>query len=637
MNLTRFLKETDAVTANLTADVLRAFLHETARTLPESQRDFFLQKLQTFQNTVSQNHSKAGTGQSESIHHADNQAKENLYSQVSEIKDALDVIESGDLSLTGTWNEEGGYDDWYSEDGEYGFEDPDHILETIEEACQLAHRCVDLELYREGNELFQRLLALEVCVEGDYADENEESMEWRDLLSYDLVRVDKEAFALEALYACYQALSVEERPQELFWIFEDAGAKELTLEKLLQAGGGELPEWKEFLPLWIRFLGDQTGDRAAKLLEEALLLQDDAACFLETARTFVEHHPQLYLQFLQQALAEEKTAKQRLADQADIAANRSGEKEAERHFSGISGVDLLAVGEEALEKISPGLCIRSRIALLTASCALAQNRQEEAETCWLEAFRSDTGPVSFLRLRIESRDFAKYREKAREIYETLYRESAAQRGSWDPVPSSAALQKNRLNSQNYFALCFFDGAFSLVLSEGMKATKGLGWSGTFMKTGLALFLMYLYRGDTMPAGIMRMCRMAADNLSFEAGEYEKGLLCLAEEENDGLYFWRCFGRWKKQAPMSDGEEAELLSRIDKWIALRTEAIMENNRRNYYGECAAFIAALGEVRESRGERGAKEKQMLHYREQYSRRRAFHEELRRLGMRDSRSRR
>ena len=58
--------------------------------------------------------------------------------------------------------------------------------------------------------------------------------------------------------------------------------------------------------------------------------------------------------------------------------------------------------------------------------------------------------------------------------------------------------------------------------------------------------------------------------------------------------------------------------------------MENNRRNYYGECAGFIAALGEVMESNGEEGAKNRLLEQYRYKYSRRRAFHEELRRYGM-------
>ena len=57
--------------------------------------------------------------------------------------------------------------------------------------------------------------------------------------------------------------------------------------------------------------------------------------------------------------------------------------------------------------------------------------------------------------------------------------------------------------------------------------------------------------------------------------------------------------------------------------------MSENRRNYYGECAAYIAALGEVRESLGEAGAKQRIMTDYKEKYSRRNAFRAELRGYG--------
>ena len=33
--------------------------------------------------------------------------------------------------------------------------------------------------------------------------------------------------------------------------------------------------------------------------------------------------------------------------------------------------------------------------------------------------------------------------------------------------------------------------------------------------------------------------------------------------------------------------------------------MEASRRNYYGECAAYIAAIGEVKELSGEKGGKQ--------------------------------
>ena len=60
--------------------------------------------------------------------------------------------------------------------------------------------------------------------------------------------------------------------------------------------------------------------------------------------------------------------------------------------------------------------------------------------------------------------------------------------------------------------------------------------------------------------------------------------------------------------------------------------MDANRRTYYGECAAFIAALGEVKESRGLNRAKMQIMEQYKKEYSRKRAFHQELRYYGMKN-----
>lgn len=57
--------------------------------------------------------------------------------------------------------------------------------------------------------------------------------------------------------------------------------------------------------------------------------------------------------------------------------------------------------------------------------------------------------------------------------------------------------------------------------------------------------------------------------------------------------------------------------------------MSANRRNYYGECAAYIAALGEVQESLGEAGAKQRLMTSYKDKYFRRSAFREEMRNYG--------
>ena len=70
--------------------------------------------------------------------------------------------------------------------------------------------------------------------------------------------------------------------------------------------------------------------------------------------------------------------------------------------------------------------------------------------------------------------------------------------------------------------------------------------------------------------------------------------------------------------------------IDK----RVHGIVSGQHRNHYESVAALAAALGEVKESRGEAGAKEIQLQKYREEFPRHSALHGELRSYGMTDMR---
>lgn len=510
----------------------------------------------------------------------------------------LQKIAAGKLCLEGELNEE--YDDWYDDCGdEFLFEDPKGVLSTMEKACELVHRCVDAELYQEGYELFSQLWRLEVTVEGSYCEYMESTMGWKELLDNGLIEADVRQLMLDALYLAYKSLSMEERSRVLFEIFDKAGTK-LTLEALLQAGDGELPYWTEFLPHWIDYLGSQAGDTADRLLTEALEMQSDDELFIEMARKYAVEHPQLYEQLLQQGLETD---------------GRDAQWE--------------ALGEEALQKIPQAYRIRSRAALWTSVYALRQNRQEAAQGYWLEAFRSDTSLANYLRLRLESRDFAKYRDSARRIYEEQH-EKHEESG----VCIAKALRENRLSDTVYYGLCFFDGEFHRVLDEAMNVKEALGWSCTFMKTGLALFLLLLYEGDELPPSVGQMCSMAEEALSFRAEEYIQGVpeLTVPEtgKENNISFFGQCVSRWKKATEVPEEEKEKLLARVEQWIEQRTEGIMHNTRRNYYGECADFIAALGEVRESRGVKGAKERVLQSYRARYPRHSAFHQELRARGM-------
>ena len=62
--------------------------------------------------------------------------------------------------------------------------------------------------------------------------------------------------------------------------------------------------------------------------------------------------------------------------------------------------------------------------------------------------------------------------------------------------------------------------------------------------------------------------------------------------------------WKDTTKIENSDRKKILDHIDNLMKKRVEAIMGANRRNYYGECAAYIAAIGEVKEKLGEKNAK---------------------------------
>jgi hypothetical protein len=178
-------------------------------------------------------------------------------------------------------------------------------------------------------------------------------------------------------------------------------------------------------------------------------------------------------------------------------------------------------------------------------------------------------------------------------------------------------------------MLFFDEEFGKVHTMVMDEKNALGWSATFMKQGLALMLLLFYEGAELPAGLRAMSRRAALECGFKTAEYIKGTGLSIEMDDDAL-FWDLFSQWKNNVQIAEGETEQWLSRIDQWIALRVEGIMNNNRRDYYGECASYIAGLGEVWESLGIQSAKARIMEKYKSAYSRRTAFHKALRTYGM-------
>ena len=130
-----------------------------------------------------------------------------------------------------------------------------------------------------------------------------------------------------------------------------------------------------------------------------------------------------------------------------------------------------------------------------------------------------------------------------------------------------------------------------------------------------------------------MLSKIVSSVAFTTEEYRQGVSVEINETNIE-WLWKCFGRFKELHPLTESEQQVYLEWIKMLVKKRLDGIMEGNHRNYYFECAEYIAALGEVLESRGVLNGKQQLMLEYKQNYSRRSAFHKELRTCGMKDGR---
>ena len=563
MNYPTFLKKVDQLTSRCDTDSLKMFIHETARKIPESDRQSFLTTLKAFCDEP------AGISSEEKTNAA------HLSDQIDRFFEALSEIENGIRELESEYNEE--WDDWNdAAEDEFRFADPSGVLNDVALAIRLLHDALDQEEYEKGAELAQRLSDLTIQVSGDY----EDTMRIRDLVSYGLLDIRLEQTVKEAVYLTYMGTREPDRAKAMLIVMDNFADYSISLDDVLQTGQKEI-DLKALLPSWMEELAKRPERTADSLLKEAQDMLQDKNDILNYASRFAESHPILYQNLLQKGL------------------NDSTPEE------------MTQIGLQGMKEIPVNHKIRSKVALLTAKYALKTNNRQTAENCWQEAFRSSPTVVNYLRLRLQSQCWENYAQMAHDIYTSYY----ASEKQWNQKP--------------WAALMFFDSRFDEMIDRFMKPGTGIGWSSTFMKEGIALILMLLDNGSGNRPGMTTMRDIAIQACSFDGEVYCEGTDNISHS-SDSVLFQECFDKWKSQTALPENAHDLWTAKIEQWIALRVSAIMEANRRNYYNECAAFIAALGEVLES-GRPGCKDSLMQQYRAEYSRRRAFHEELRKYGMR------
>ena len=573
MNLMEFLRKVDDRLDSMTYEELRQYVHETARTLGEGERERFLSSLSSAASNTNKTSTDAVGIYSDTV--------SKYKAEAAQILQKLDDLDKGEEFLSSCFNEE--YDDWANSDAdEYFFQDKEHILDCVDRACILIEKCNDAEEYETSYKLVEALENVEVYVTGDYAECEGGSLAIDELDRYDLLEMDWEKVATDGIYAAYCATTMKERASVVFSLICDSRCGFISLENIMQAGKRELPELEQFLPEWVSYLSEIIKERsddpdrnsygpsyyAAKLIEEAGMMSGQSNTQISIAMKCGREIPKLYLDLLNRLI-------------------KDNDYEKAFEISEYALKDLKDSGNEN--------DIHETIAKTAAEIFEHIHNDKKAGETRMETFRIAPSSGNYLSLCLKTRDFdAIYRRQAEDIY----------RKNIDDYVKSDAIYDERHDA---FATALLDGDFEIALDVGLNKEKSLGWSMSFMKQGIALFLLSCYKdepgSESPPREIQNMITVAGVNGLRES-----------------------YYNWKLLRPIPEDVKKRAITKINILLQKRTAAIL-GHYRNYYGECADFIAALGKVRESNGEINAEREILIAYHLQFRRYNAFTKELRR----------
>ncbi len=606
MNLREFTEAVDRETKEMSREELWLLVHSLVRKMPEEAREEFLDLIR--RTRKKETDSKQAYDMNVLARERD---KRDIHELLTRLEEQFHEIEESTLALQAE-----GYEDYSSgywdSDWVYEYEDPEGIGEIFEKADNLIQHCVNDGFYEEAVKLFDLAVGTEV-----YADNGGDGvfLSLKDMVGEHLASVDCERLIANGLYAVYQNTEPDQRAQKLYDYLNCTFFRGTQVEAILSVGQEELEGQEMFWKSWIQLLTDKPGDTVGKYLEEAVLFHCTEEEMIEAAHKAVSLHPGLYLAVVKKLVEND-------------------------------GACALDTGRTALREINVKYKIRGSIALMAADAALKKGDRKMAEQYWLEAFRSDTTAVNYLRIAAECDEPERYRDELLQaIHSCQAFRSDSDRENRDygnRFESYGEISRNFMDDEERFLLCFLSGDFDAAMEKCADVREGLGWTGHVVKCGIPLFLLLLLQSGTLPAGCREQLRTLVSEMGFQKKDYERGLYKESEsqEKSDGYEnldsLEKAFSKWKARQVVSADQAEKYLAQLNRLIHMRVEAIVSGQHRGHYGNVAALAAALGEVRESRGELFAKSRILLDYKAEFPRHSSFHAKLRAYGMPDTRKR-
>lgn len=570
MNIVQFLTSVDQQCEQKNHSELSIFIHEYARKLPAEQRNGFLTAL-----------NQAGVVQP----HLRGKQRQLFLKQYDIIKENLNRIQKGNLWIEKEVNEE--YDDWYDDpDNEIYYHDHANFSKDIKTAYRYLLKCLKYRESHIGRELATNLLNLKVtAINIKWEEKTGDQVPLEDL-DEKLTGIHPQKLSILAAYMTYFDVPLKKRPRAIYQVMKTS-RYQIRLENLMQVGQ-ELPDFADFLPLWITYLGRTKSPVSQELLNEAIKLSGDQTILLRAARKHVKTHPGLYEQYISNQL------------EKGLASPRVGQH-------------LLQIGDEALKTIDEKYIVRSKIAVMLAKLAAKFGTADQEEQYLFVAFASHSTLANYFQLRFNCHDFTKYEEQVDQTIKKA--ESRWEQNEYGFMNQATELHENQLSDTAANLLFFFQGDFQSLIAN--KICKG-----SFVKCGVPAFLLLLSDSKVLSVGGLSMCELIVRELSLFDFIEEKPIT--AKE------LGKDFLQWQRTVKLTTEQKLAFYQQFRELVEKRVVEVMKNNNRRAYDECAALVSMLGEASVALGLSSSKQDMLEQYHSRYSRRSAFHRALKEYGL-------
>lgn len=439
---------------------LRKWLLNYARTIPENDREAFLEK---FVKKEYQTHRR----------------------ELEEIEEWCRKVEEGEITLSsyGYEDYDGPYwgDNWVTE-----YEDPYGIGHKLEKFYEIAEQCVYDRDYDTAHSIYQELGSLSIMA-CDESMEDSFDLGLDELNAEGITNLNLKRITALTLYSQYQVSKPEERARDIYNCFFRQMFKETKIEDMMSAGTEPLQGIDEFIESWISYLREQKHEFTARLLKEAVIYKAGDEGLLQEARRCAVSHPELYIESL------------------------------EKLYSAQSWEKLAEEGKEALRLMDREMKIRGKAARLAAAGARGTGDKEGEKQAYFEGFYSELSTDNYLRL-ITSEKVGE-----NDLYEVGRRIESVRKNQKMKMADFMVCSYRQdskphyeLGKRNYLEIIFYSGKFDEILSECKKEKTDLGWSGEFINEGVPMLLLVLCRNQLNG----RAMRAILSELESDAGYRE---------------------------------------------------------------------------------------------------------------------